>query len=1054
MLDRLLRTALRQRPLVLALAGALLLLGAGAWAALKLEAYPDVSDTEVAVITTYPGRAAEEVEQQVTIPIERALNGVPRVAHKRSRTIFGLSIVRLTFEEGTDDWFARQRVLEKLADADLPDGVQPTLGPLSTPVGEILRYVVEGDPSHSPMELRELQDWVITPKLLGAPGIADVTNFGGLVRQFNVVVNPALLDKFGLTITDVADKITANNASTGGNVIARGASQLAVRAVGRLTTAADVGRIVLATRNGTPVFVRDVARVETGALPPSGILGYTEKGQQVDEDNGVEGIVLMRRGENPSEVITGVKAKIDTLNAGLLPKGVTVRIAYDRSELVASTLETVGHTLLEGVTIVLVVLLVFLGSIRAALACALTIPLSLAFAFIAMKLTGIPANLLSLGAIDFGIIVDAAVVMVEAIARQIGHATPAARAHGTRRLVFQAAQGVQRQILFAVCIIILAYLPLFTLQRVEGKLFSPMAYTLAYAIGGSLLLSLTVVPVLCSYLLGPDWTEWHNPVLGWLEARYAGTLRGFVRRPLPVLGAGALLVLAAIAVGARLGTEFLPELDEGGFNIRTILPAGVSLQEARQYPALIRAAITRHPEVRVAISQLGRNDDGTDPYGPSRIETLVQLQPYRTWPAGETKADLLVTLQHDLEQAVPGAGFSFSQPILDNVSEAVTGSAADLAVLVKGPDQTVLRATANQILAQVATVPGASESGLEQEGPQSQLSIEPDREALARYGLNVKDLNDVIELAVAGRPVSTVYEGERRFDVALRYPLDARASADAIRNILVPTPSGARIPLGQLADVREVSGQTIIFRDDGARQVGVRTNVRDRDQGSFVADAQKLVAAHVKVPEGYSVKWGGQFENLTRAKRRLGLVIPVTVLLIYVVLVLLFRGSLRDAGIVLTNVPFALVGGIAALWVRGYPFNVSAGVGFVSLFGVAVMSGVLLVSHIRALREAGHLGLRRAVVQGAVTQLRPILMMMCVALIGLLPAARGTGIGSDIQRPLATVIVGGLLSALVLTLLVMPPLYCWIEARALRRTRARRTQARRTGGAEGDEETF
>lgn len=1055
MLDRLIRFALQRRLFVVAGALALAAAGVAAWTTLKLEAYPDVADTEVVIITAYPGRAAEEVEQQVTIPIERAVNAVPRVLSRRSRTIFGLSIVKLGFEEGTDDYFARQQVLEKIADAELPDGVAPTLGPLSTPVGEILRYIVEGDGTQSVMELRELQDWVITPKLLTAPGVADVTNFGGLVRQYNVVVDPALLEKYGLSIQELADAIAANNASTGGNVLRVGASQLAVRSVGRIGTREDIERIVLPVADaGSPVYVRDVASVEVGALPPSGVLGFTDKSGDADDrsaDDAVEGIILMRRGENPSDVLTGVKDRIAELNARGLPKGVSLRIAYDRTDLVNSTLTTVGRTLVEGVTIVVVVLLVFLGSLRSAIAVAVTIPLALAFAFVAMKATGIPANLLSLGAIDFGIIVDGAVVMVEAIARAVGQATPEERQRGTRRIIYRAATQVQRQIVFAVLIIILAYLPLFTLQRVEGKLFRPMAFTLAYAIAGSLLLAITLVPVLCSYLLGPKYVEWHNPVLAWLERRYEAVLRTLLRRPVPVLAGAATLVALALGVAGTLGTEFLPELDEGGFNIRAILPAGVSLTEARRFPPIIRREIGQFSEVKFIISQLGRNDDGTDPFGPSRIETLVQLQPYETWTTGRTKKQLLVDLKARLEHAMPGASFSFSQPILDNVAEAVTGSAADLAVLVDGDDPRVLRRLANEVLAVIRTIPGASESGIEQEGPQSQLVIDLDREALARYGINVKDVNTVIELAVGGRPVSQVYEGARRFDIALRYTASDRSNFAAIGNLLIRAPNGAKVPLDQVARIRTVSGQTIVAREDGRQQVGVRTNVRGRDQGSFVAEAQAAVRAKVAMPAGYSLDWGGQFQNLTRAKKRLTMVIPLTVVLIFGVLFILFDSSAKDAAIVVTNVPFALVGGIAALWLRHINFSVSAGVGFVSLFGVAVMSGVLLVSHVNLLRQERLYRLRRAVVEGAVTQLRPILMMMTVALIGLIPAARASGIGSDVQRPLATVIIGGLASALVLTLLVMPVLYYVVERRARWRAFTGRRRARaRAALAAGD----
>ena len=1050
MLDAIARFSLRQRALVLSLAVVLLAAGIAAWRALKLEAYPDVADTEVAIITQYDGRAAEEVEQQITIPIERAVNAVPRVLNRRSRTIFGLSIVKLTFQEGTDDFFARQQVLEKLRDADLPDGVTPTLAPLSTPVGEILRYVIEGDSTYSSMALRELQDWVVTPKLLQAPGVTDITNFGGLVRQYNVVIDPTRLQRFGLTIQQLADAISSNNSSTGGNVIRSGASQLAVRVVGRITNASDLERIVVSTSRGVPLFLRDVASIETGPLPPSGVLGYNDPARHLDVDDGVEGIVLMRRGENPSEVLDGVKSRIAQLNAGGLPPRVHLRILYDRADLVDATLTTVARTLVEGLTIVAVVLLLFLSDLRLALAVAVTIPLSLCGAFVLMKLTGIPANLLSLGAIDFGIIVDASVVMVEAIARSLSHATEAERLRGNRRSIYAATAEVRRQIVFAVLIIIIAFIPLFTLQRVEGKLFRPMAFTLSFAIATSLLLALTVVPVACSVLLGKQFRERHNPVLHWLSERYRRVLVVLLRRPVPILIGAGVIVLAALAGARAIGTEFLPELDEGGFNVRTILPSGIALDEARQYPRQIRRIASEFSEVRVIVSALGRNDDGTDPYGPSRIETLVSLKPYAQWTSGRTKEQLLRDLQSRLEHAMPGASFSFSQPILDNVSESVTGSAADLAVLVNGNDPVTLRRLANQVLAEVEPVRGASESGLEQEGPQTQLLIDVDREALARYGINIKDVNAVIDLAVAGRPVSQVYEGERRFAIALRYTRDERSSVAAIEGLQILSPSGARIPLSRVAHVRLVDGQTIIYRENSIRQVGVRTNVRDRDQGSFVEEARARVDNKVTLPAGYTIRWGGQFENLLRARARLSLVVPITILLIFVVLFVLFDNRLVDASIVLTNVPFALVGGIGALLLRDINFSVSAGVGFISLFGVAVMSGVLLVSYINLLRQERRLRLREAVVEGATTQLRPILLMMTVALIGLIPAARAEGIGSDIQRPLASVIVGGLLSALILTVLVMPVLYFVVERRRLMNNFRRRTHRLSTTASDDD----
>ncbi len=1045
MIENLIRFALKQRYIILAACVLVIGVGVWAWTALQIVAYPDVADTEVAVITKFNGRPSEEVEQQITIPIERALNSVPRVISRRSRTIFGLSIVKLTFQEGTDDYFARQQVLEKLKDAELPDGIDQSLAPLSTPVGEIIRYVIESDPQHphSAMELREIQDWVVSPKLLQASGVADVVNFGGLVRQFNVVINPVQLERYKLTIQQIAEAIQANNGSTGGNIIKSGASQLAIRSVGRITKRADLEKIVVTTQNGTPVFVRDVASVEIGSLTPSGVLGYTDNVRNVDVENGVEGIVLMRRGENPSEVITSVKEQMKELNDGKLPEGMKVVIMYDRTTLVESTLETVAKTLFEGVSIVMVVLVFFLGNIRAAISVALTIPLSLLFAFTVMKFTGIPANLLSLGAIDFGIIVDSAVVMVEAIMRHLSHATEEQRRRGSVRMIFAAASEVQRQVFFAVVIIILAYLPLFTLQRVEGKLFSPMAYTLSYAIGGSLILALTVVPVVCSFLLAKNFSEWHNPIVHWLETSYRKAISFTLKNPIPTIGTGLVAVVIAVVVAGNIGTEFLPELDEGGFNIRCILPAGVALSAAKDYPNTIRREICAFPEVKFAISQHGRNDDGTDPYGPNRIETLVQLQPYNSWKSGKGKQQLLKEIKGNLEKAMPGAGFSFSQPILDNVTEAVTGSAADLAVLVGGDNIPELRRVSNEVLRTIKPIRGATESGIEQEGPQTQLVVEVNREAAARYGITVKDIDNMLELAVAGKPVSQVYESERRFDITLRYTQQDRATPEAVANMLVLTPAGMKIPLSQIATVRLLEGQTIIAREDGRRQMVVRTNIRERDQGSYVAEAQLAVqtaqkAGEIKIPDRYTIEWGGQFENLTRARNRLAYIVPITLLLIFVVLFLLFDNSAKYAGIVMMNVPFALVGGVAALALRHINFSVSAGVGFVSLFGVAVMSGVLLISYINFLRQEKMERLKIAVIDGSVTQFRPVMMMMMVALIGLIPAARATGIGSDVQRPLATVIVGGLVSALILTLLVMPALYYVIEKRAAKKAAARK----------------
>lgn len=1029
MLEKILQFSLSQRPLIILL---LVILGFGgifSWTQLRLEAYPDVADTEVAIITKFNGRSAEEVELQVTIPVERALNSVPNVIAKRSRSIFGLSVIRLTFTEDTNDYFARQRVLEPMQQIDLPSGAEITLGPLSTPVGEILRYVIEADKSYSVMQVREIQDWVIIPKIKQAQGIADINNFGGLVKQYKVIINPSQLDRYHLTAKDISDAVIMNNESTGGNVIPSGASQLVIRSIGRISNPSDIENIVVTHSEGVPVFIRDIASVEQNYLPPAGILGYKDNISGKEAENSVEGIVLMRRGENPGEVIKGIKEKIAELNDFNLPHGMKIRIIYDRDDLVNNTLSTVGRTLIEGISIVLIVLIFFLGNMRAAFAVALTIPLSLLFAFVLMKITGIPANLLSLGAIDFGIIVDASVVMVEAISRKLVTATREEKKKGIVRLIHVATGSVQRQVIYAVSIIILAFLPLFTLQRVEGKLFSPMAYTLSYAIFGSLLLSITAVPVISSYLFSQGFTEWHNPVLHYIEEKYKNLLSRIIEDT-KVIKIAVGLVVFSLIVGAFLGTEFLPELDEGSFNIRCVLPAGISIEEAKHFSPKIRKVTSKYKEVKFTFTQLGRNDDGTDPYGPNRIETMVLLNPYSEWKSGRKKKDLLIAIRNDLKKEMPGARFSFSQPILDNVSEAVTGSAADLAILINGQDLNVLRNYANQVLKIIKTVPGASESSIEQEGPQTQLIIEVDRQSAARYGINVQDISNIIELAIAGKTVSQVYEGERRFDISLRYTKEDRNSPNAIGNLLVLTHSGLKIPLSQVAKIYTQDGQTVIARQDSKRQISVKTNIRGRDQGSFVAEAQKLIDEQIKLPEHYSIAWGGQYENLTRAKKRLFIVIPLIIVLIFIVLFSLFDKNIKYALVVMSNVPFALIGGIFALAFRGINFSVSAGVGFVSLFGVSIMSGVLLISYINYLRVEKLYPLKTAVMEGAKIQFRPVMMMMSVALIGLIPAAMASGIGSDIQRPLASVIVGGLLSSLILTLLVMPVLYYTIEKKS------------------------
>ena len=1014
MIALLLRSALHQRFITVLLGILVVGLGISSLRQLKIEAYPDISDTQVVVITVFAGHAAEEMEQQVTVPIERALNSVPNVIARRSRTIFGLSVVELTFAYGTDDYFARQVVLEKLRDAPLPAAAQPSLGPLSTPIGELYRYTLRGPESYGERQLREIQDWVIAPRLLQVPGVADVTPFGGLVKQYQVDVDPASLEKYNLSITKVADAIGANNRNAGGALLDNRQQSMVVRGVGLLRSCEDIEQVVLTSVKGAPVLVRDVGRVHVGAALQTGLLGVNEQA------GGVEGIVLMRRGENPSEVLRGVSDVVASLNRSGLPRGVQIVPIYDRRDLVSNTLRTVSRTLAEGLVIVVAVLFVFLGSVRGAMLAAITIPFSLLFAFICMYSAGIPANLLSLGALDFGIIVDGTLVMVEHIVSRLGD--PYRTGEGVIDRVRDAALEVERPIFFSLVILISAYLPLFTLERVERRLFTPMAFTVCAALFGSMLFTLTVIPVLATYLFRHVPKTAHRSGPRWLYDPYTRLLRRTLPRAGIVVGLAAAIVAATMLLARALGTEFLPQLDEGVVWIRANLPPGISLAKSAEIARQMRGLIRQFPEVNVVASQTGRNDSGTDPFGPNRNEFLLTLHPYNEWRSGRTKAKLIDDLSSRLRAEIPGVTLNFTQPIIDTVTESVTGSSADLAVIFSGPDLGELRRLGSRSLDLVRQVPGAADTAIEQEADQAQLRISINRQQLARYGLNIDDIQQLIELALGGRTISTLFEGERRFDIAARYVPEARADIADVSKILVHTSDGARIPLGALADVKVMNGASIIARRENQRQITVRTNIRGRDQGGFVADARRRFEAAIALPDGYHVEWGGQFENLERARRRLTVIMPVTVALIFALLFIAFD-STTYALLVLMNVPLSLVGGIVALWLRGINLSVSAAVGFVSLFGVAVMSGVLVVAEITRRRQTGDETLEEDIVDGAVATVRPVLMMIVAALLGMIPAARAFGIGSDVQRPLATVVVGGLASTLLLTLIALPNLY-------------------------------
>lgn len=1030
MIRNMLIFSLKNRWVVVAISVVLMAAGYYCFTQLKIEAYPDIADTNVIIVAQYQGRAAEEVEQQVTVPIERALQNTPNVLDRRSRTIFGLSVVQLTFKDGTEDYFARQQVLERLSAADLPEGVRPELAPLSTAVGEIFRYVVEAPPSYTPTQIRDLQDWVIKPYLLQTAGIADIVTFGGPLKQFHILTSPEKLRKYNLTIAEVENAVTSNNQNTGGNVIERGGQGFAVRGLGAIKSETDIENIVLKAENGIPVYIRDVASVEITPPPPSGVLGYTVTDQHVNVSNGVEGIVLLRRYENPSEVLVELKQRVADLQAHELPENVKIRTLYDRGFLIDHSLHTVGKTLFEGISIVIVILIFFLGSVRSALVVALTIPFSLLFAFILMRFTGIPANLLSLGAIDFGIIVDGACVMVEHLIRKYRTATPEEKEAGIVRITLSSAQEVGREIFFSVTIIILAYMPILLMTRVEGKLFSPMALTLAFAVIGSMLAALTFIPVLISFVYNkavsnPEkpFKEHRNFILSFLEKRYAKGLARLMRHTKKTVLVGFTIVLVLVGLGMKLGTEFLPELDEGSIFLRGNFPAGITIQENAKYAPKIRSIISSYPQISFVITQSGRNDDGTDPFPTNRNEILVGLKDYHLWSDTITKKELVKRIRTDLEKALPSVRFSSGQAIIDQVMEIVTGSAADLAVSIVGDDLTMMREKADRISAIVKGMQGSESVNIEQEGPQEQIAIKINRESAARYGINISDIQNMIEAAIGGKHISVLYDGTKRYDIVVRYLPQFRNNIDEIKTLLVPSVNGSLIPMSQLADISYVEGQTNIYRYNNKRMITVRTNIRGRDQGGFVKELKKRIKSEISVPKGYELVYGGQYENLERAGKQLALTIPLTIVLVFVFLFMLFK-SLKHTLLTMSCILFALAGGIMALLLRGFYFNVSAGVGFVSIFGISVMAGVLLVS---ALNRATAMKkvTQQLVGQTAKEQLPAMLSILVLAILGLIPAATSSGIGSDVQRPLATVIIGGLTSTLIFAPFLIPPLYWW-----------------------------
>ena len=1015
MIKRIVAFALHQ-PLFVILMTALFI-GGGlvSFKALPIEAFPDVSDIQVQVITLFPGHAPEEVEKQVTIPVEVALSGVAHSVRMFSHTQFGLSFVVLTFDDAVSDYFARQQVLERLQSADLPPGVQPQLAPLSTAIGEIYRFRLKGD-GWSSRDLRTIEDWTVERYLRMTPGVADIVSMGGLIKQYEVNPNLAKMKYQNLTLQQLFTALGRGNANAGGNYVEQGAQQYLIRGIGLLRFAEDIGNIVVSSRNGTPVLVRDIADVAVSAVPRQGIVG------QDDDNDIVNGVVLMRKGENPSRVLAAVKERIETLNKSILPHGVKIDSYYDRTWLIHTTLKTVFKNLFEGASLVTAVLVLFLGNLRAAAIVAMMIPLSLLATFLGLTWRGIPANLLSLGAMDFGIIVDGAVIVVENVFRKLSEHEHKTDRQTVRHLILESAAEVGRPTFFSMLIIIAAHIPIFTLQRHEGRIFSPMAWTVTSALAGSLLFSLTLVPLLCFYFLRQNLPHRDNWIVRRCKGIYQPALAWALTRPRTVLAASVAALALSLALVPRLGTEFLPELNEGSIWVDANLPAGISVSEATALCARMRDALRRVPEVNSVISKAGRPEDGTDPKPLNMAELFVDLKPPSSWTRQVTKDQVIEEMDRGLG-AIPGIETSFSQPIRDNVLESISQIDGQIVVKLFGDDSLVLRTNARVFIRGFLTVAGVARAFIDRAGEVPQSIIEIDRGRAARYGLNVSDIEDVIETGLGGRAATELWEGEKHFSVVVRLPETDRRLAN-LKNVLVDTPEGMHIPLDQVVTFKLGSGAMNISRENGKRVLAIGVFIRGRDMGSVVADMQQQVKS-VALPEGYYVTWSGEFENQQRAMKRLAFIVPVSVFLIFVLLFDAFK-SARSSLLILLNVPFALIGGILALLSSGIPLSVSAAIGFIALFGQAVLNGVVMVSHFNQLRDNGSTPFE-AVLNGALIRLRTVLMTTLLAMLGLLPMALSHGIGSETQRPLAVVIIGGLISATLLTLFLLPTLYVLFE---------------------------
>ncbi len=1034
MIRKLVDFALTNRFLVLAAAVLLFGWGAIAFHLLPVEAYPDVADNYVEIVTQWPGISAEQMEQQITIPLEIVMNGIPHVTHLRSFSLFGLSDIKLIFDDEEDNFRDRERALERITEVNLPPaavaaGVQPQIQTDWSPVGQIYFFTLHSsNPAYDVMELKSLEDWVVEKNLKAVPNIVDVASFGGPTREYQVRVDPEKLISYGLSIGQVEQQLSNNNANGGGSFVEAGLQQVNIQEVGLVRNVQDIENTVITAKGGTPVRVKDIAVVAQGPKIRLGQFARCirrEDGKLIDDDDVVSGIALLRKGADADTALQGLHKKVEELNTTILPKGVKVVPFLDRSDLVHFTTHTVLHNLTEGIILVVIILFLFLGNVRGAIIVALTIPFSLLFAATCLNLRNIPANLLSLGALDFGMVVDGAVVMVENIVRHLSRHDTDGRS--TKQKISDAAHEVQRPVFYAVAIIITAYLPIFTLQRVEGRLFKPMAWTVAFALLGAIIFSLLLAPALCSFFFPKGTREWRNPVLTWLTAGYRKTLRLAIRfRYVTVaLGLAGEAAALSLVIGGFIGSEFLPHLDEGALWVRGTLAPSTGQTEGIRLSNQARLIVCSWPEVIQCTSQTGRPDDGTDTTGFFNTEYFVDLKPKEQWRPGfhQNKDLVIAAMDRELEK-IPGVVWGFSQPIADNMEEAVSGVKGQLATKIYGDDLHVLEDKADEIAKVMSKVPGIQDLGVLHVLGQPSDNFVVDRQAAARYQINVADVQDAINTAAGGNAVTQVLQGEARYDLVMRYLPRFRNTKQAIENIRLLAPTGERVSLAQLCKVQESDGGSEIYREGNQRYVAIKYSVRGRDLGGAVEQAIKDVGAKVELPRGYHIDWEGEYESQKRANARLAVVVPLTVLLISIILYSMFR-SFKWAALILVNLLLAPIGGLAALLVTHTNFSVSSGVGFLALFGVSVQTGVIMLEYINQLRVRGH-SIVDSAVEGAVLRLRPIMMTMLVATLGLLPAATSHGIGSDSQRPFAIVIVGGLISDLVMSIFLLPTLYVWM----------------------------